>query len=67
MQAHPCTLCNRGGHNAEKCPELVSSLRVGFFRGGGGGGGHSHEEEDDDNNAQFQHTIESHTEIQIHM
>ncbi len=34
-----CSNCKERGHNAEKCPELWSPLKDGFYTGGGGGGG----------------------------
>ena len=48
MDAVPCMICNGGGHEVSRCPELLPALRPGFYRGGGGGGGHSHEEEEEE-------------------
>jgi len=48
MDAARCMICNGGGHEVNRCPELRDPLREGFYRGGGGGGGHSHDEEEEE-------------------
>ena len=47
MDATACMICGNGGHTVNRCPELVSPLRGGFYSGGGGGGG-GHGDDDDD-------------------
>ncbi len=48
MEVSLCTLCNERGHHAEKCPEMLSPLRDGFYSGGGGGGGGGGGDDDDE-------------------
>ena len=43
-----CSNCNERGHYAEKCPELWSPLKDGFYSGGGGGGGGGCGDDDDE-------------------
>ena len=43
MEAHPCTICQEGGHKAAKCPELYHPEKA----SGGGGGGHDHDDDDE--------------------
>lgn len=48
MESAACMICGYGGHTVNRCPELVSPLRGGFYSGGGGGGGgHGHDDDDE--------------------
>ena len=47
MESASCMICGYGGHTVNRCPELVSPLRGGFYSGGGGGGGgHGHDDDE---------------------
>lgn len=48
MDSAACMICGYGGHTVNRCPELVTPLRGGFYSGGGGGGGHGHDDDDDE-------------------